>query len=136
MVHDVLKGISSALFREFGYENYIEEIQQDLKEPCFFISCIQPQIRRYLGRRYILQNQFLIQYFPKIGNHANAECYDTAEKMFGCLEVIQAGSGLLRGTGMKYEVVDGILHFFVNYDFFMQEVGQEETMGKMESYIN
>ena len=78
----------------------------------------------------------MIQYLPKSVNHANAECYDTAEKMFGCLEVIQVGGGLLRETRMKYEVVDGILHFFVNYDFFIQEVGQEEAMGKMESHIN
>ena len=34
------------------------------------------------------------------------------------------------GTKMKYEVVDGILHFFVNYDMFVYRTA--ETVPVME----
>ncbi len=36
MVNAIIAGISNALYNEFGYENHMEEIKQDLKEPCFF----------------------------------------------------------------------------------------------------
>lgn len=38
MMNDIIVGISTALYKEFGdeYEIYQEEIRQGLKEPCFF----------------------------------------------------------------------------------------------------
>lgn len=47
------------------------------------------------------------------------------------LETIPYDSGLLRGTDMSYEVTDDILHFFVNYDFFVRKL--EEDVPRMES---
>ena len=34
------------------------------------------------------------------------------------------------GTKMKYELIDGILHFFVNYDMFVYKL--EESIPVME----
>lgn len=47
------------------------------------------------------------------------------------LETIPYDSGLLRGTDMSYEITDDILHFFVNYDFFVRK--PEEDVPRMES---
>lgn len=111
MIQQVLAGISNALFSEFGFQNYIEKIAQDMEEPCFFISCLQPEFRHYVGERYFMECQFAVQYFPKSIDHANEECYGTAQKMFWLLETIQAGNEPLRGSKMKYEIKEGILHF-------------------------
>ena len=42
MLNNVIAGIAIALNEEFGddYEIYTEEIKQDLKEPCFFITLL------------------------------------------------------------------------------------------------
>lgn len=132
----MVAGISRALFDEFGYENYMEEIQQGLEEPCFFISPINPTSRRYMGKRYFRQNQFAIQYFPESKDNPNAECNGVAERMCWCLEVIQAGGGAVRGSNMKYKIVDGVLNFFVNYDCFVYRTGQQVRMERMKSDTN
>ena len=111
----------------------MEEIQQGMEEPCFFISSISPAFRRYMGKRYLRQNQFAIQYFPESKDSPNAECNEAAERMCWCLEVIQADGGAVRGSNMKYEIVDGVLNFFVDYDCFVYKTRQQARMEKMES---
>lgn len=86
-----------------------------------------------MGKRYLRQNQFAIQYFPESKDSPNVECNEVAERMFWCLEVIQADGGAVRGSNMKYEIVDGVLNFFVDYDCFVYKMGQQVHMEKMES---
>ena len=136
MINAIIAGISTALYREFGYENHMEEIKQGLSEPCFFISCVSPESRRYLGKLHRRTCQFVIQYFPKSENSWRAECNDTAERMQWCLETIYADGVPLCGTKMKYEIVEGTLHFFVNYDGFVYEITDEALMEDMEATQN
>ena len=136
MINAIIGAISSALFEEFGYENHMEEIKQDLQEPCFFISCINPTFRRYMGKRFFRQNKFCIQYFPKSEGAAKEECYSVAERMNFCLEVIQVMGKPIRGTEITYEVTDGVLHYFVNYDCFVYRMEHAESMDSMRSKIN
>lgn len=136
MINAISVAISNALFNEFGYENHMEEIKQDLEEPCFLISCIGATSQRYPGNRYLRKNQYVITYFPKSEHDANAECNETAERMNRCLEVIQTGEGFVRGSNMEYKTVDKILHFHVNYDCFVYRQETSVTMGSMNSEIN
>lgn len=133
MINSIIEAISVALNEEFGeeYEMHMEEIKQDLKEPCFFISCLNPVTRLSLGKRYFRQNQFCIQYFPKTEDKQR-ECNETAERITWCLEYISVKGDLFRGTKMKAETIDGVLNFFVNYDCFVFRVEPEKTA--MESY--
>lgn len=132
MINSIIQAISISLYAEFGYENHMEEIKQDLKEPCFFISCINPTTILLLWKRYFRKNQFCIQYFPE-SDKKQAECNDIAERMTWCLEYITADGTLLRGTKMKYEVVDRVLNFFVNYDCFVYRVEEATPMETLES---
>lgn len=129
MINKIIDGISISLNAEFGddYKIYTESIEQGLKEPCFSIICVNPTNDLYLGKRYFRKNQFCIQYFPK-GEDKYAECLDVAERMFDCLEVISVGDDLQRGTSMHGEVVDRVLHFFVNYDMFVYKVESTDAM--------
>lgn len=137
MINSIIKLISVALNNEFGdaYENHMEEIKQDLKEPCFFISCLNPTTNLFLNRRYFRQNQFCIQYFPKSANKQQ-ECNNVAEKMLWCLEWLTVTGDLVKGSKIKYEIVDGILNFFVNYDFFVYKVEKSTAMETLESKVN
>lgn len=126
MINSIIEAISIALnaeFTETEYEMYMEEVRQDLKEPCFFIFCINPSQRLFLGRRYFREHAFCIQYFPKDGNR---ECNEVMERLYSCLEWLKVGEDLVMGTKMRGEIIDGVLNFFVNYDMFMYFAQQNE----------
>lgn len=133
MINKIIESISISLDAEFGNDyTIIQEVsKQDLKEPCFFISCIDLGIKHFFGRRYFRKNLFAIQYFPK-SECVIEECISTAERLFSCLEYIIVSGDLLRGTKMHYEIVDGILNFWVNYDCFIYEQKEEEPLERIE----
>jgi hypothetical protein len=120
MINEIIAAISAALDAEFGdeYEIYMEEIKQDLKEPCFFAQCINPTTKLFRGERYFQSNPCCIQYFPK-SEEIQRECNEVAERMTWCLEYITVDGDPMRGTQMHAAVVDGNLNFFVNYDCFL-----------------
>jgi len=95
---------------------------------------MEQKTKKYIGTRSLRKNQFVIQYFPH-SDDRKGECYDVGEKMLECLEVIPVDGFLLRGTEMKFEIVDGVLHFFVDYNAFSHKEQQKETMGSMHSDI-
>ena len=132
MINSIIEAISIALNKEFGddYEIYMEEIKQDLKEPCFFVQCLNPDNNLFRDKRYFRTNPFCIQYFPKTVDEIQRECNDVAERMWQCLEYITIYSedNPLRGTDENYEVIDGVLNFFVNYNLFLRKVEEETPM--------
>lgn len=121
MINSIIESISISLNAEFGdeYTTYTESVEQGLKEPCFFVSCIHPTNRVFLGKRYFRENGFCIQYFPADKDRTKEECHAAAERLYSCLEYITVTGDLVRGSKMNYEVADGILNFFVNYDLFV-----------------
>lgn len=124
MINTLIASISIALNAEFGdkYKIHREAKKQGLQEPCFFIQCLNPTENLFFGKRYFRQNQFCIQYFPEDELHGNEECCAVAERLLSCLEYLDVVGDLVMGTKMRYEVTDGILHFFVNYDLFVYKV--------------
>lgn len=119
IIQKIIDGICLAISSYFGddYEIYTESVEQDLKDGSFMIVPVNPTNSRYLGNRYLLTNQFCIHYFPKT-DKPNAECMEVIEELCDILECIEVDGDLLRGTNMSNETDDGVLHFFVNYDFF------------------
>lgn len=124
MLNNVTAGIAIAIDQEFGdgYEIYTDELEQDLKEPCFFIMMLDPNIERRLSVRREVDVSMSIQYFPKKGR---AECNDVAERLalyaLECITPYESDT-LIRGKDMHWEVVDGVLNFFVTYNFFVYKV--------------
>ncbi len=144
-VNLIIEAIAAALNGEFGeeYTVYAEEVKQGLSEPCFFISCINPSDRQLLGNanrhflaaRYYRENRFCIQYFPLEENNGRRESYDKAERLFGCLEEINADGDIIRGTDMNFEYTDGILSFFVSYNFFVYKTREPTVMEKLNKEV-
>ncbi|MEY8524571.1 DUF6838 family protein [Lachnospiraceae bacterium 38-10] len=133
MINSIIEAISRAIRKEFGsrYTNYMEEVKQDLRKPCFFILCVNPTSKLFLRKRYLRTNQFCIQYFPESRNDKRRECNDTAERLMSCLKWISISGKPAIGTKMEYEIVDGILHFFVNYDMYVFE--KSDPLPRMEN---
>lgn len=120
-INDVMTAISIKLNETFGdeYEIYTESIEQGFKEPAFFIRLLKPEFDQVVGNRYHETLPFDIHYFGS----GYMDAYSTASKLKSEMEYIKLLNGdLLRGTKMKGEVVDGVLHFFVNYNFHVYKV--------------
>lgn len=128
MINSIIRAISIALYAEFGdgYKIYAEDVEQGLVEPCFFISCIGSSHRLHFDKRYLRENRFCIQYFPSLGQKETEECHGAAGRLEECLEYLNVSCGLMHGTKMHYEISDGILHFFVDYDCFVRRKTEEQ----------
>lgn len=137
MINTIIQLISITLDAEFNEKEYgfhMEEVKQELKEPCFFIACLNPTTELFFGKRYFRKNQFVIQYFPESKENLQSECNAVAERMTWCLEYLSTTTvDIFRGTKMKYEIIDSVLNFFVNYDCFVYRVEQNEAMETLKS---
>lgn len=137
MLNEIIKGVSMKLNTSFGngYKIYQNDVKQGLKEPCFFIAVLQPELSPLLGTRRMNRNPLDVQYIPSDPGE-NAEMFSVAGKLVEALEFITLpGGDLLHGTKMNYEVVDGVLHFFVNYNLPMIRPRDETYMETLETDV-
>jgi hypothetical protein len=133
MIEQIINGILTAISEEFGdeYTLYTESVMQGMKEPCFFVFCINPNTRLFRGRRYYHENQFAIQYLTA-ADEPRTECASVAERLFACLELITVDGDLMRGTEMDADISDEVLTFTVSYNFFSYVANTEEPMEVFE----
>lgn len=128
MIKKIIDGICLALASEFeDAEIYTETVKQGLEDASFSIVCLNPTNTQFLGKRYFRSNQFCIHYFPKT-NEPRSECLEVLEILHNALEIIEVDGDSIRGTNMTNEMDEGVLHFFVNYDFFTIRKGDETFM--------
>ncbi len=143
MMSAIIDGIAEAIYGEFGeeYPVYAEGVAQALETPCFSIMALDTKKELYLGCRYLCQNPMLVQYFPS-GDSPIDECHKVRERLFACLAMIDVDSYAVRGTKMDAKLVDGVimrgqssgmvmdgvLQFGVNYDFFIYQTATHELM--------
>lgn len=138
MINEIVNAIVKALDTAFNaesdaYEIYNEEIKQDLREPAFFVQSINPSTSLFLGKRYLQHVHILIQYFPKSEAY-QTECNSIGEQLNWIVEWItcKGDDRPIRGSNMHYEVVDGVLNFFVDYEFFIRKVESYDPMQTMD----
>lgn len=134
-VDDVIKAISTKInsFRDKSTTKiYMEEVDQDFKEPCFYIKELRSSQNKELGNRYKRGHFYDIHYFPG-GDKVNEEMREMAETLYDHMEYIEVAGNPLMGLDMNHRVVGGVLHFFVKYPLFVyKEVEQIPDMGNLE----
>lgn len=125
-INSVLDGVILKLSQTFPTATiYEEEIKQGLVEPCFFVKLFPVAQDKEFGRRYKRYHNFDVHYFPLSKEDANVEMHNVAEKLYDVLEWISLGTEKDQGTKMNHEIVDGVLHFFVSYDFHLMRPKQD-----------
>jgi len=137
VLNEIITGISQKLNATFGngYEVCAEDLEQGLTEPCFFIAVLEPTASLLIGTRGIWRYPLDIHYFPKQAGN-NAELFRVAETLMVALEYIPMPDGLpLRGTSMSYKSVDGVLHFFVNYNPIVIQPKEENPMETLTTNV-
>ena len=132
MLTKIIQSISIKLNAVFGdtHKVHAESIEQGLEAPCFFILPMQLEQVHILWNRYKRIQPFDIHYFPV--TNTKTECYDMAEQLVEALEEVQFDAGPIRGRRMKWEVIDGVLHFFVNFDFYALKLIVPDLMGTVD----
>lgn len=114
-MNDVRNAVIAALYQRFpAVPIYGEDISQGLTEPCFYVKLFPTQHDQSLNRRYRRTHTFDIHYFPE-PIQPYKDMHDMSEALTDVLELVPFGTGLLRGSGMNTEIIDGVLHFGVEY---------------------
>lgn len=134
MINNIISGIAVKLKQVCPNATiYTESVHQNMKEPCFIILPLEPTQEAQLPPLYWRTYPFDIHYFPVSKLQPKAEMNMTAELLFFELEHIFCLENLIRGAKMRYEIVDNVLHFFVNYDMFVkQRVEPNELMKTLD----
>ena len=138
MISTVINGISGALYETFGdkYTIYKESIKQGFNEPCFLINALEPTNEHSIDAYYLRVWPFDIMYFPEDENNAKSEMHHMAEALFLALEYINVLDNLRRASKMRYEIVDGVLHFFVTYSMYVKRITDAEpTMDSLDYQV-
>lgn len=134
-VNSVLDSVIATLKQNFpDIGTYSEESGQGLEEPYFYVKLFSVSQNQLLGQRYLRNHSFDIHYFAG----SNLALHEMAEQLYDKLELISLDGGLVRGRGMRHEIVDGVLHWFVAYNFHvMRSVEPDPLMQSMkqEGYL-
>lgn len=129
MVNNLLNAVTKQLGTTFGknYRYYVEDVEQDLKKPCFTVDVIIPLQRAKSPILYDRTIPVVIHYFSGSETKAKNDCYDMGEKIVECLEYLPFKDTKLRGEDISWQLVDGVLQVFVTYKFTTKRVTEPEN---------
>lgn len=135
MVNDFFDWITIALYEEFGddYKLYVEEVEQNLFKPCFVVSTLNPMITAKSPVKYQRVIPIVIYYFTGKEDTVDAkkDCFNIAERLWERLEYLTNGEIALRGDSISWEMIDGVLQFFITYKFDIIRTTEHEDMGSV-----
>lgn len=126
MTEDVIKALARALNdalaeEEMEYTIYTENVEQELKRPCFFIYCTNYKDELYRGKRYKLSTNIVIEYMPpkpEDDGETNRNVNNILPVLYDITETIEVDGNLLRGLDRSVENTDGGVVFNVRYEYF------------------
>lgn len=115
-INDVCQAVQAALEAAFpDVPVTVEEHGHHLAPPYFYVKLLVPEQTQELGRRFMRRHPFDVQYVAQ--NPQNADMYDIAEQLTSVLQRVEVAGRPVRGTGMRVQIIEGDLHFFVEYNF-------------------
>ena len=141
-ISDIINGITIKLDNEFPNATiYVEKVPQGFIEPCFVVKLLDFAHTRRIDRRWLIQPNFNIMYFPSV-NGGTIECNDISlqiQQALETIELIDETPMLARNT--RTQIVEGedgdvIGHNFMRFDFFLQKLPDIPFMEQLEQYIN
>lgn len=134
-LENIKNAVSQKLDDLFGdeYSIYTEEVKQGLNPPAFFIQFIEPTKRQVLDNRYFRTHPLDIVFFPVENGTELKQCENVSETLFDGMEYITVDGDICRGSKMHYEIVDKVLHFFVQYNMsVLKPKIPDEYMGTLK----
>lgn len=132
-INDLRIAINNALDRDFPTTDiYAEEIKQGFEEPCFFVKILSSNQDKQMRRTYKRTIDFDIHYFSDKEDDINSDCLEMANSLYSTLEYIEIYNQKYRALKMKHEVVDGVLHFMLQFNYNILEIIKCAKMKTLE----
>lgn len=131
MIAKIVAGISGALHKTFGesYMVYADRVEQGLCPPCFSIVLLSCTEKPGIGGRKRSLLPFDILFFSPCSGKQQA-IWEIGMRMKTALQQIQVDGMPMNGSKIRWEQSDGVLHFYVNYNYESIVIG---TADKMET---
>lgn len=85
-----------------------------------------------MRRTYKRTIDFDIHYFSDKEDKINSDCLEMADKLYSALEYIDVYGHKYRALKMKHEVVDGVLHFMLQFNYKILEIIKCAKMKTLE----
>lgn len=128
--------INNILDKNFSkMDIYDEEIKQGFEEPCFFIKILNSTHNKELNRRYKKTIFFDVHYYSD-KKDINSDCLDMADKLYEILEYIEVNNNLFKASNMTHEVVDGVLHFMLQFNYHvLKQIEKAPKMNKLKQEV-
>ena len=132
---DVLTAVSKAVHKALNVPIYLEFKENNITFPCAYIKVIEPSMNRHVGELHNISLNLDIMYYA---NNLDVvtdtrKLIDIPRVLYQLLEFVQVGERTIMGTGMKYKISDGVLHFFVTYENILRAVSKPiDHMKRME----
>lgn len=131
MFNVILDSISLALHNAYPNNNIHSDIVlQGLKKGDFNISLVAASHSHVMDKRHLQNSLFEVLYYPHKGKD---ECYDVAYKLTEILDKITVQEQTLKCNGMRFEIVDSVLHIFVKYNLYLiKDILHTAMMGTLD----
>ena len=124
-INDVRQAVRAALETAFpGIGVYDQGSGPEPAPPYFLVNMLEPTHTQELGRRYWRVHPFDVKYVALNGDMA--DLCGKAEQLTDVLQSITISGRAARGTGMRFQIAEGALHFFVNYNFHVWAARPDE----------
>lgn len=120
MIRNLIDAICLTLSENFNdYAIYTEEVEQNLKTPCFFVDVVNQRYQNWsIGLNNDRRNyNIVVQFFPDDeSEEKRLDCLEMSETLQQQLLLIADNDKnvyISKNTSSK--IIDNILHFFVTY---------------------
>lgn len=127
----ILDGLTLTLHKRYPESHiFTDEVTQGLANGDFIVVLVNAsQTQNSTGKQYRQRALYDILYFPKGGK---PEAYVVGDHLLILLELLELSSGTkIRGTGLGYKFVDGVLHFSVTYSHNVQIQDAQTNMEQL-----
>lgn len=95
---------------------YKEKQEQNLQRPCFFVLELNTTQDKEMNDNFTRSYLINVRYHPQSSERCKYEkCAEIGNLLSYHLTEINEADGMIRGSNIKYEIVDEILHFSVTY---------------------
>lgn len=150
MIDQVIMAMAAKIHELFPDVNiYTETVEQGLEEPAFYIHCINVNHQDQIAGRFIHSMPFEVVYFTDKGavdQYTKLQTLLVSMRLIMLKKVIEHEvaegekpipdtviTNKIRGTELNGRIIDGELHFFVNYDLILAlDDGPGELMQNLE----
>jgi uncharacterized membrane protein len=132
---DIINAIADKLSIVFGdIEIYTEEIEQGMKEPCFFITVLNIGTEKGLNSTYTDSILFDVQYLNELNSRSkNEDFIEIRSKLHREVEYIELEDGkIIRLNNRKTEKVNDILHYFFDVDIRFIKIAFIPKMNQLD----